>query len=45
MRLQIDQTRVQSRAEAEAYLEKSKAKEHSLLFDRDDFQFFVTLKR
>lgn len=43
--MQIDQTRVQSRAEAEAYLEKSKAKEHSLLFDRDDFQFFVTLKR
>ena len=43
--IQIDDVRVEKIAEADAYLEKSKNKEISLLFERNDFQFFVTLKR
>jgi len=43
--MQIDGMRVEKMADVDAYLAKTKNKELSLLFDRDDFQFFVTLKR
>jgi len=43
--LQINGMKVESKAEAEAYMDKSREKEFNLLFDRNDFQFFVTLKR
>ena len=43
--IQIDDVRVEKMAEVDAYLAKSKNKEMSLLFERNDFQFFVTLKR
>lgn len=43
--IQIDQLPVERIAEAEAYLSKTRNREVSLLFDRDDFQFFVTMKR
>ena len=43
--IQIDETRVDKLSEAEGFLAKTKNRETSLLFDRNDFQFFVTLKR
>lgn len=43
--IQVDQLPVERMAEADAYLEKNRTREISLLFDRDDFQFFVTLNR
>lgn len=43
--MQIDGQSVNSPAEIDAYFAKSYKKEHRLLFDRDDFQFFVNLKR
>jgi hypothetical protein len=43
--MQIETTPINSLPEADAYLTKNRAKELHLLFDRDDFQFFVTLKR
>lgn len=43
--MQIDQRPMDKPQEADAYLTKNKSKEASMLFDRNDFQFFVTLKR
>lgn len=43
--MQIDTTPITRVQEADAYLAKNHAQEQHLLFDRDDFQFFVTLKR
>lgn len=43
--MQIDNVRIDKLADVDAYLAKTKNKEISLLFDRNDFQFFVTLKR
>ena len=43
--IQIDQVPVERVSEADSYLAKARNREVSLLFDRDDFQFFVTLKR
>jgi len=43
--LQINDVKVESKAEADAYMNKNRHKELNLLFDRNDFQFFVTLKR
>jgi len=43
--LQINDMKVESKAEADAYMDKNRHKELNLLFDRNDFQFFVTLKR
>ena len=43
--MQVDTTPVEKVPEADAYLSKMTAGEHHLLFDRDDFQFFVTIKR
>lgn len=43
--LQIDTMKIEKISDAEHYLEKSHEKEHSLLFERNDFQFFVTLTR
>jgi membrane-associated protease RseP (regulator of RpoE activity) len=43
--LQINGVKVESTAEADAYMDKSSNKEFNLLFDRNDFQFFITLKR
>jgi len=43
--MQVDQLPVERIAEADAYLAKNRNREISLLFDRDDFQFFVTLNR
>lgn len=43
--IQIDDVKVEKMAEVDAYLAKSRNKEISLLFERNDFQFFVTLKR
>ena len=43
--MQIDQLPVNKMPEAEAYLAKNKNRDVSLLFDRDDFQFFVTMKQ
>lgn len=43
--IQVDGHKVESLDEAEKYIAKSKEKEISLLFERHDFQFFVTLRR
>ncbi len=43
--MQVDQLPVDRMAEADTYLAKNRNREVSLLFDRDDFQFFVTLNR
>ncbi len=43
--MQVNQLPVERMAEADAYLAKNRNREISLLFDRDDFQFFVTLNR
>jgi len=43
--MQIDQIPIERILEADAYLSKVRNRDVSLLFDRDDFQFFVTLKR
>jgi len=43
--MQVDQLPVERMAEADSYLDKNRNREMSLLFDRDDFQFFVTLNR
>ena len=43
--MQIDNVRIDKLADVDAYLAKTKNKEISLLFERNDFQFFVTLKR
>ena len=43
--MQIDGTAVEKISTAEALLAKSRTRESSLLFDRNDFQFFVTMKR
>lgn len=43
--MQIDQIPIERLPEADAYLSKARNRDVSLLFDRDDFQFFVTLKR
>ena len=43
--MQVDERPVTRVQEADAYLEKNHNRESSLLFDRDDFQFFVTMKR
>ncbi|WP_263833964.1 PDZ domain-containing protein [Sulfurospirillum oryzae] len=43
--MQVDELPVQRVQEADAYMAKARNKEMSLLFDREDFQFFVTLNR
>jgi len=43
--MQIDGQPVTSTAQADAYLTHAHKAETDLLFDRNDFQFFVTLKR
>lgn len=43
--MQVDDTRIDKLSDVDAYLAKSKNKEIILLFERNDFQFFVTLKR
>lgn len=43
--IQVDGMDVKTLVQADAYLSKTKKREVDLLFDRDDFQFFVTLKR
>lgn len=43
--IQIDETRIDKVSEAENFLAKTRNREINLLFDRNDFQFFVTLKR
>ena len=43
--MQVDELPVTRIQEADAYLAKNHNRESSLLFDRDDFQFFVTMKR
>lgn len=43
--IQIDGVSVQTMAEVDAYMAKHKNKEASLLFERHQFQFFVTLER
>ena len=43
--IQIDGMSVQTMAEVDAYMAKHKNKEASLLFERHQFQFFVTLDR
>lgn len=43
--IQVNEHRVETLVEAENYIQKSREKEISLLFERQDFQFFVTLKR
>lgn len=43
--IQIDGISVQTMAEAEAYLLKNRHKEVTFLFERHQFQFFVTLER
>ncbi|MDD3343588.1 MAG: PDZ domain-containing protein [Sulfurospirillaceae bacterium] len=43
--IQIDDTKIDKIADADFYLEKSHEKENNLLFERDNFQFFITLKR
>ena len=43
--IQIDETRIDKISEADNFLTKTKNTELNLLFDRNDFQFFVTLKR
>lgn len=43
--LQIDEIKMDRIVDADVYLEKSRLRENSLLFERDNFQFFVTLKR
>ncbi len=41
--MQIDQIPIERITDADGYLDKVRNREVSLLFDRDDFQFFVTL--
>ena len=43
--IQIDEINMEKIVDADVYLEKSRLRENSLLFERDNFQFFVTLKR
>lgn len=43
--IQVNENRVETLAEAENQIQKSREREISLLFERQDFQFFVTLKR
>ena len=43
--MQIDRTAIDRLSDADAYLLKHRNRDMSLLFERDDFQFFVTLKR
>ena len=43
--IQIDEIRIDKISEADNFLTKTKNRELNLLFDRNDFQFFVTLKR
>lgn len=43
--IQIDDKKIASLSQADAFFEKTKNRETSLLFERNDFQFFVTLKR
>ncbi|NCD11955.1 MAG: signal protein PDZ [Epsilonproteobacteria bacterium] len=43
--MQIDRVPMERVSEADAYLAKNRNRDMSLLFERDDFQFFVTLKR
>ena len=43
--IQIDERPVERIQDADAYLTKAHNRDVSLLFDRDDFQFFVTLPR
>jgi len=41
--MQIDSKKIESQNDIKKYLSKIKAKEVQLLFDRDDFQFFVKI--
>ena len=43
--MQIDTTPIETVLQADAYMAKAFSGEHHLLFDRSDFQFFVTIKR
>jgi len=43
--MEIDRIPIEHLADADAYLTKTYNREISFLFDRDDFQFFVTLNR
>jgi len=43
--MQVEQQPVERLTEADAYLSKTRNRDVSLLFERDDFQFFVTLNR
>ena len=43
--MQVDEYPITQIQEADAYLARMSYRDVSLLFDRDDFQFFVTLSR
>lgn len=43
--IQIDDMKIEKIADVDNFFAKNKNREISLLFDRNDFQFFVTLKR
>ena len=43
--MQIDDVKIERIADIDAFFAKTRNREMNLLFDRDDFQFFVTLKR
>ena len=43
--MQVEQLPIERVTEADAYLSKTRNRDVSLLFERDDFQFFVTLNR
>lgn len=43
--MQVDSFPIQKPEDVDTYLSRNPGYEHHLLFDRNDFQFFVTLKR